>query len=113
MPLFMKYCPSFQKNNDGFFEVMKKLNDYSVRITLGFLHHMLDKNGQLIISTPIERDPEGEQCNRSLFWLSSIDSIIEECNFTIISKTEHVWKEYPIEGGHSHKISNICCEKKK
>lgn len=113
MPIFIKYCPRFQKNSEGFFQIMKKLNDYSVRISLKFLHHMLDKNGQLIISTPVSRDPEGDQCKRSVFWLDPMETLIEESDFVIISKTEHVWKESPIDGGHSHSILNICCEKQK
>ncbi|MHA1199045.1 MAG: hypothetical protein ACTSQF_06815 [Candidatus Heimdallarchaeaceae archaeon] len=113
IPLFTKYCSSFPKNVEEFYQTMKKLNDQSVRITLGFLHHMLDKNGSLIISTPVARDPEGESCKRSIFWLDSIETIIEESNFVIINKTEHIWKEFPVEGGHSHLVMNICCEKKK
>ncbi len=113
MPVFTKYCSSFQKNNDEFYQVMKKLNDFSVRISLGFLHHMLDKNGQLIISTPISRAPEGDPCNRSLFWLTPIEDIIEESGFIIQNRTSHKWDEFPVEGGHFHQILNVSCVKKR
>ena len=111
MPLFTKYCSNFQKNLDEFFQIMRKLNDYSVRISLKLLHSMLEKNGLLIISTPVSRIPEGEICKRSIFWLDTIESIIEDCDFSIKYKTEHMWNEFPIEGGHSHIVVNICCEK--
>ena len=111
MPIFIKYCPLFQKFDEEFFNVMQKLNDYAARISLKFLYEMLEKTGQLIISTPITRNPKGDTCHRSLFWQKSIETIIEECNFDITNKTEHVWNEFPIEGGHSHQVQNICCEK--
>jgi hypothetical protein len=113
MPVFFKYCDRFQKNADEFYEIMRKLNDQSVRISLKLLHHLLVKNGQLIISTPVARIPEGDPCKRSLFWTDSIEDIIEESEFNIISKTEHIWNEFPTDDGHSHIVQNICCEKKK
>ena len=113
MPLFTKFCSHFQKNSEEFFEVMKKLNDHCVKISLKFLHHMLDKNGQLIISTPVARIPEGDPCIRSLFWTDSIENLIEESGFKIVSQTEHIWNEFPTDDGHSHLVQNICCEKQR
>ena len=111
MPVFIKYCKRFNKNSEEFFELMKKLNDRSVRISLDLLHNLLVKNGKLIISTPIARIPEGDPCKRSIFWLDSLENIIEEHNFKIVSKTEHIWNEFPTEDGHSHLVQNVCCEK--
>ncbi len=113
MPIFIKYCSRFQKNIEEFFQIMRKLNDHSVKISLKFLHNMLDKHGKLIISTPVARIPEGEPCNRSLFWLDAIENIIEESDFNILSRTEHIWNEFPTDDGHSHLVQNILCEKQK
>ena len=111
MPLFTRYCPRFNKNSQAFFEIMQKLNDDSVKITLQVLEKMLNKSGQLIISTPVERFPEGEECKRSLFWLKSLEEHIESTGLVITKKTTHLWKEYPTKDGHSHTILNICCKK--
>ena len=111
MPLFTKYCPRFNKQNDSFFELMQKLNDEAARISIQVLKQMLNKNGQLIISTPIVRLPEGEACKKSLFWLSSIEDHIKSAGLVIGKKTTHQWEEYPVKGGHSHTILNICCKK--
>lgn len=113
VPVYIKYCNRFQKNADEFFELMRKLNDHSVRISLELLHKLLVKNGLLIISTPVARIPEGDPCDRSIFWLDSIENIIEECGFKVVSKTEHIWNEFPTDDGHSHIVQNICCEKRK
>ncbi len=111
MPLFTKFCPSFDKNYESFYEIMRKLNDDSVKITLQVLEKMLNKSGILIISTPVERIPEGGECKRSLFWLNSLEEHIESSNLVIEKKTTHLWEEYPIKDGHSHTILNICCKK--
>lgn len=113
MPLFTKYCPRFNKQNDSFFELMQKLNDEAARISIQVLKQMLNKNGQLIISTPIVRLPEGKACKKSLFWLSSIEDHIKSAGLVIGKKTTHQWEEYPVKGGHSHTILNVCCKKEK
>jgi hypothetical protein len=110
MPLFIKYCKYFELNYTEFLQVMIKLNDDAVKITLDVLNIILD-SGSLIISTPIKRTPEGEKCNRSLFWLQSIEKHIEEKNYIILVKSEHIWEEFPEENGHSHTVLNIKCKK--
>lgn len=111
MPLFTKYCPRFNKQYDSFFKIMQKLNDDAARISIQVLKQMLNKNGQLIISTPIERLPEGEVCKKSLFWINSIEDHIKSAGLVIGKKSTHQWEEYPVKGGHSHTILNVCCKK--
>jgi hypothetical protein len=111
MPLFSKFCSKFTKNYETFFEIMRKLNDDCVKISLQILEKMINKTGQLIISTPVERIPKGEKCKRSLFWLKSIEEHIESTGLVVDKKTTHHWDEYPTKDGHSHTILNICCKK--
>jgi len=110
MPLFMKYCKHFEHNYEEFFHIMKKLNDDAVKITLDVLNNIIHR-GSLIISTPVTRIPEGEKCNQSLFWLQSIEKHLEENDFIILKKTEHLWEEFPEKAGHAHTVLNVKCKK--
>ena len=111
MPLFTKFCPQFNKNYETFYELMKKLNDDAVKISVKILEQMLNKSGQLIISTPVERIPEGNECKRSLFWLNSIEEHVKTTGLLIDKKSTHLWKEFPTDDGHSHTILNLCCKR--
>ena len=112
MPIFTKYCPRFQKNDDSFLEMMQKLNGIATSISIKVLYQMLKAGGHLIISTPFTRKPEGESCNRSLFWAQPLEEIIIEYGFEIVRKSVHIWEEFP-DDGHIHDIINICCKKPK
>ena len=111
MPVFIKYCPKFQKNYNDFFELMQKLNEQAASISIQVIFKMLKHGGELIISTPHTRVPEGESCMRSLFWGKSLESIVEQCDLKIMRTSVHVWEEFPEETGHIHGIINICCKK--
>ena len=112
MPVFAKYCESFIHKYSEFYSLLQYLNSEAVKISLKVLHRILHNDGVLIISTPISREPEGEKCKKSIFWINSIEEYIKKAGFEIKNKSYHVWEEFPIEGGHSHRIMNICCIKK-
>ncbi len=112
MPIFSKYCENFIHKYKEFYSLLQYLNSDAVIISLKVLNRMLKDDGVLIISTPILREPEGKQCKKSIFWIKSIEGYIEGAGFEIKNKSYHIWEEFPIEGGHSHKILSVCCEKK-
>jgi len=111
MPIFNEYCENLKHRNDEFFSVLRKLSDDSVQISLKVLFNILDTSGSLIISTPFTRIPEGGPCKRSLFWLKPLEEYLRKAGFDIITKSEHLWEEFPIPEGHSHKILNIHCKR--
>ncbi len=112
MPIFSKYCEIFKHKYKEFYSLLQYLNSEAVIISLNVLHRILQDDGKLIISTPISREPEGEKCKKSIFWIDSIEEYIENSGFEIKNKSYHIWEEFPMEGGHSHKILNACCVKK-
>ena len=112
-PVFNTYCEKFIDVYDEFYMMMRKLNDQAVEISLRLLYQLLSTNGRLVISSPVTRFPEGKDCDVSLFWLKGLEEHIEEVGFKIIEKSEHLWEEFPLENGHSHKILNVLCEKMK
>ena len=111
MPIFNKFCEGLNHRNDEFFSILRRLSDDCVQISIQILYDILKANGNLVISTPFTRIPEGGPCKRSLFWLKPLEEYLEAVGFDIITKTEHLWEEYPIPEGHSHKILNIHCKK--
>ena len=112
MPIFSKNCENFIHEYNEFYSLLQYLNSEAVKISLEVLYNMLQDDGVLIISTPISREPEGEKCKKSIFWIDSMEDYIENAGFEIKTKSYHIWKEFPIEDGHSHKILNVCCKKK-
>lgn len=112
MPVYSIYCEKFKDQSEEFFSIMQKLNDQALVVSLSLLHQMLGPNGKLVISTPVNRMPEGKGCNVSLFWKRPFESHLEDAGFDIIEKAEHIWKEFPEENGHSHTILNVLCMKK-
>ena len=44
--------------------------------------------------------------------LIDIDTMLEDAGFDIVGETEHIWKEFPEENGHSHNVLNVLCVKK-
>ncbi|MFW9852049.1 MAG: hypothetical protein ACFFDS_03850 [Candidatus Thorarchaeota archaeon] len=112
MPVFSKYCERFIHNYDEFYSLLQYLNSEAVKISLKVLHKMLHDDGTLLISTPISREPEGEKCKKSIFWIDSMDDYIEKAGFEINNKSFHIWEEFPLKDGHSHMILNVCCNKK-
>ncbi|MBY9001025.1 MAG: hypothetical protein KGD64_08935 [Candidatus Heimdallarchaeota archaeon] len=113
MPVFKTYCERFADVYEEFFTIMRKLNDQALEISLKLLYQLLSTNGRLVISSPVTRLPEGKGCDISLFWVKDFIGHIEEAGFLIIEKSEHMWEEFPLENGHSHKVINVLCEKKK
>ena len=113
MPIFSKYCEKFRHNYIEFYTLLQHLNSEAVKISLRILHRMLEEDGVLILSTPITRIPEGDECKRSLFWIHSIEKYINQCDFEIKTKTYHIWEEFPEKNGHSHRILNVACNKRK
>ena len=111
MPIFNKYCEILKHRNDEFFRILRKLSDDCVRISLQVLYNVLNTNGSLVISTPFTRIPEGGPCNRSLFWLNPLEEYLGKVGFDIKTESQHLWEEFPIPEGHSHKILNIHCKK--
>ncbi len=111
MPIFNKYCENLKHRNDEFFRILRKLSDDCVQISIQILFDILKAKGSLVISTPFTRIPEGGPCKRSLFWFKPLEVYLEETGFDIITKTEHLWEEFPIQEGHSHKILNVHCKK--
>lgn len=112
MPVYSLYCNKFEDQYEEFLTTMQKLNDQALVVSLSLLHQMLTPNGKLVISTPVNRIPEGKGCKVSLFWERSLESHLEDAGFDIVGKTEHIWKELPTENGHSHNILNVLCVKK-
>ncbi len=112
MPVFSKYCNKFIDQYEEFFSIMQKLNDQALVVSLSLIHQMLSPSGKLVISTPVSRIPEGKECKASLFWKRSFESHLEDSGFDVLEKTEHIWKEFPKEDGHSHNILNVLCVKK-
>ena len=113
MPLFTQYCQKFMHKNTEFFKLMKKLNDQAVKISLQTISSMLSTNGCLVLSSPVTRKPEGENCSRSLFWLQNLEVHLEDSGFAIEKESKHIWDEFPEKNGHSHGILNVYCKKKK
>ena len=111
IPLFNKYCDTFRHRNDEFFKILKKLSDACVQISIKVLYDILDIDGSLIISTPFTRIPDEDPCKRSLFWYKPLEEYLGEIGFDVILTSEHLWEEFPIPDGHSHKILNIHCKK--
>jgi hypothetical protein len=112
MPLFVQHCKTFIQMNSEFFELMKHLNDIAVRVSLSAMFSMLSDAGHLVISSPVNRAPEGKKCSRSLFWVKSLEKHIEDSGFVIEKKSKHIWEEFPEKDGHSHEILNVHCRKK-
>ena len=113
MPIFNKYCSHFEEENEEFFQILRKLNHEATKISLQVLYQILEHNGTLIISSPVTRIPEGDKCNRSLFWLESLEDNIEDTGFQIVEQIKHIWEEFPTSTGHSHEILNVKCTKNK
>ena len=40
------------------------------------------------------------------------EEYIKKAGFEIKNRSYHIWEEFPIDDGHSHKILNVCCKKK-
>jgi hypothetical protein len=112
MPIFSKYCEYFIHEYNDFYSLLQYLNSEAVKISLNVLHKILQDDGILIISTPISREPEGKKCNKSIFWINSMENYIVNAGFKIMNKSSHIWVEFPIKKGHSHMILNVCCKKK-
>ena len=112
MPVYTLYCNKFKEQYEEFFTIMKKLNDQALAVSLSLLHQMLSYDGKLVISTPVSRIPEGNDCEVSLFWKRPFELHLDDAGFDIVGKTEHIWKEIPEKNGHSHNILNVLCVKK-
>lgn len=113
IPIFNKHCENFKRRYTQFYQVLRKLSDDCVNLSIKILYEALSDNGSLIISTPITRIPEGELCRRSLFWYKPLEEYLEKVGFIILKKSQHRWEEFPIPDGHSHAVLNIHCKRTK